>query len=35
LISYYSSHENYIVINGMNDISKVSEEIKNNLNKLK
>ena len=35
LISYYSSHENYIVSNGMNDISKVSEEIKNNLNKLK
>ena len=35
LISYYSSHENYIVINGMNDISKVSEDIKNNLNKLK
>ena len=35
LISYYSSHKNYIVINGMNDISKVSEDIKNNLNKLK
>ena len=35
LISYYSNHKNYIVINGMNDISKVSEDIKNNLNKLK
>ena len=35
LISHYSSHENYIVINGMNGISKVSEDIKNNLNKLK
>tara|TARA_B100001057_G_scaffold36120_1_gene32708 strand:- start:9 stop:587 length:579 start_codon:yes stop_codon:yes gene_type:complete len=35
LISYYSYHKNYIVINGMSDISKVSEDIKNNLNKLK
>ena len=35
LISYYSNDKNYIVINGMNDISKVSEDIKNNLNKLK
>ncbi len=35
LISYYSDHINYIVINGMNDISKVFEDIKNNLNKLK
>ena len=35
LISYYSNHKNYIVINGMNVISKVSEDIKNNLNKLK
>ena len=35
LISYYSNHKNYIVINGMDDISKVSEDIKNNLNKLK
>mgnify|MGYP006079698069 FL=1 len=35
LISYYSNHKNFIVINGMNDISKVSEDIKNNLIKLK
>ena len=35
LISYYSSHKNYILINGMSEISKVSEDIKNNLNKLK
>lgn len=35
LISYYSKHKNFIIINGMNDISKVSEDIKNNLNKLK
>ena len=35
LISYYSNHINFIVINGMNDISKVSEDIKNNLIKLK
>lgn len=35
LISYYSEHKNYIVINGMNEISKVSDDIKNNLNKLK
>ena len=35
LISYYSEHKNYIIINGMNEISKVSEDIKNNLNKLK
>ena len=35
LISYYSDQKNYIIINGMNDISKVSEDIKNNLNKLK
>ena len=35
LISYYSNHKNFIVINGMNDISKVSEEIKINLTKLK
>ena len=35
LISYYSSHKSFIVINGMNDISKVSEDIKNNLIKLK
>ena len=35
LISYYSNHKNFIVINGMNDISKVSEDIKINLTKLK
>ena len=35
LISYYSNNKNFIVINGMNDISKVSEDIKNNLIKLK
>ena len=35
LISYYSNHRNFIVINGMSDISKVSEDIKNNLIKLK
>ena len=35
LISYYSSHKNYFLINGMSEISKVSEDIKNNLNKLK
>ena len=35
LISYYSNHKNYIIINGMNDISKVSEDIKINLTKLK
>ena len=35
LISYYSEHKNFIVINGMNEISKVSDDIKNNLNKLK
>ena len=35
LISYYSSHKSFIVINGMNDISKVSEDIKINLTKLK
>jgi adenylate kinase len=35
LISYYSNHKNFIIINGMNDISKVSEDIKNNLIKLK
>jgi len=35
LISYYSNHKNFIVINGMNDISKVSEDIKINLAKLK
>ena len=35
LISYYSEHKNYIIINGMNEISKVSDDIKNNLNKLK
>ena len=35
LISYYSNHKSFIVINGMNDISKVSEDIKINLTKLK
>ena len=35
LISYYSNHKNFIIINGMSDISKVSEDIKNNLIKLK
>ena len=35
LVSYYSNHKNFIVINGMNDISKVSEDIKINLTKLK
>ena len=35
LISYYSNHKNFIVINGMSDISKVSEDIKINLTKLK
>ena len=35
LISYYSNNKNFVVINGMNDISKVSEDIKNNLIKLK
>jgi adenylate kinase len=35
LISYYSRHKSFIVINGMNDISKVSEDIKINLTKLK
>ena len=35
LISYYSNHKNFIVINGMNEISKVSEDIKINLTKLK
>ena len=35
LISYYSNNKNFIVINGMNDISKVSEDIKINLTKLK
>jgi len=35
LISYYSSQKSFIVINGMNDISKVSEDIKINLTKLK
>ena len=35
LISYYSNHKNFIIINGMNDISKVSEDIKINLTKLK
>ena len=35
LISYYSNHKNFIVINGMNDISKVSQDIKINLTKLK
>ncbi|MDA8892083.1 adenylate kinase [Hyphomicrobiales bacterium] len=35
LISYYSNNKNFIVINGMNDISKVSEDIENNLIKLK
>ena len=35
LISYYSNHKSFIVINGMNDISKFSEDIKINLMKLK
>ena len=35
LISYYSNHKSFIVINGMNDISNVSEDIKINLTKLK
>tara|TARA_B100000767_G_scaffold230735_1_gene221905 strand:- start:81 stop:659 length:579 start_codon:yes stop_codon:yes gene_type:complete len=35
LTSYYSNHKNFIIINGMNDIYKVSEDIKNNLIKLK
>ena len=35
LTSYYSNHKNFIIINGMNDIHKVSEDIKNNLIKLK
>ena len=35
LISYYSKHKKFIVINGMGDISKVSGDIKVNLSKVK
>ena len=35
LISYYSKHKKFIVINGMSDISKVSGDIKVNLSKVK